>query len=294
MTTLLTADTLHTIYQTHSRQRHLGAALHRTRTISGYTALIGSIGIFATVIAHLASLYAGATPPPLPTYLLLGGAVAAGTAVRALSTHLADHVHATSSRTIAPVTALIYTYDTADRTQPFTDTELEQHTRCLTDIAAEDAAAASRQRLHHATQGHRDLLCERAIGRTALTHLHTTSSIAAAAEDTDALQRLARWWPLTCHTVSNWTPPGATGPLHWNAHTHRYTLPANDGTHTSRHQQNHICTALHQHANTTLIAAEQQHSTAVLNTARQLATDDPDHHHTFTDLINTAAALTPL
>jgi hypothetical protein len=283
----LTADTLRSLYEQHSRHLHRADIYDRISGCARIGIIVGVISMVTAFVAHGVTAALGNNPFPAVTYLIIGGATIGGVALRIGTEWLSAHAYERAGALIVPHMAAQYHILDSDRTQPLTASELEQFDHCLTDLAVEHAHITrqeTRRRyypaaLHEDTRRFRRYLqiatLNRALPATVsgdqIWYLYNGLGDRA----NTGLHQMARYWPLTGHA-------GDTLDGTWNIVSHRLDTKNSD-------PGLEYYTAVIELLDDT----ERSYSPDVLATAVTLAGDDPDHNHSYTDLIGTAVALTP-
>jgi hypothetical protein len=261
---VITAEQLNALYQHDSdlyRTNTTITAAYEQLTRRRHHPLIA--GGAATIAAAAAALLTHTSPTTLAAIITIIAAATAAAAYRNRTRrrrHREQHANnlITQDNQLRPWRALTHAITYADLSDPHT---LHQASEIL-------RARHTLLHLHPRTTTLRTQLLDLTVRRLALTtHPRHTSALLHHTSDTTLLL-IGRWKPLATHisaTLPDTAPPGTTPPTHGH----------------------------HQHVANTLHHLLHTHGDNVLGVANQLAADDPHHNHHWTDLIATAAALTP-
>jgi hypothetical protein len=280
----VTASTLHTLF---TSIEHADHTHHRTTRLRRHLRQIAATAAALTALggSYLATCHIlGQTPASATTAAatITGISAALLTASSHAARHYNNHTRTRTQPAIDTITHLINTLHNRDRWQPNSSSDLEQLDHLLADITADTRPGRHDDDLRHVA--HRETLFRYGPALWSPPRQHHpphhqhTAHTAITATDINNIRTFARWWPLSAHAANNL-------PYTWVPHVALYLCGATNST--------TAYTQLTRTASERLAAAEQTHGADVLTLAQQLATDDPELRHTFDNLIDTAAALTP-
>jgi hypothetical protein len=278
---LYTADDIHQLHTTEHHHRHTARNRRRIRTTAmSLTVAAGAVTGLTSALLIITALWGPSDhyPPHTLRTIVIGGAA---TSIVTYSTYryaAASATHHQQQHTVAEsaLRQFAHALSSDRRHEPNSRSDLTQLEHLLTDITASHPATELRTWLHRETLRRYGM-----IGWW--PDIHTAASTVINDTGISNVLAVARWWPLSGHAAGDVLTPGT---FNWARNSYRWfsRTPLGDGD----DDYIHITRTTGQH----LLNTERHYGTNVLTIAQQLAADDPDHQHTFTDLIATAAALT--